>query len=397
MLGLGLLRLIMIISVFNFINNEEYHYSFFFSGVIALKLFFIFSGFFMDMSIRKYKDAKSFYISRIVRIYPCYWLAAFTEYFFQRFHFNYYYLHIHPKQLRPVIARVIQFSNVFLFGKDDIFFLSQDQKMNIHWIKTKEKNTLNYYLMVFPSWSMGIMMKFYLLVPIFAKIKSMHLFIIFCILFSIRAFFYSVKNMNFDPYNYRFFPFELPFFLIGQLMNRFYTKYQLLYDQLDYTYLPILLLSIFMVLYDHFFSFLGKQFLPLLFVFFIPYLYHVSKNSILDKKIGDLVYFMYMWQTIVVSILNKLFPKAIISGCKFLIFEIIFCSLFSILFDQLIQKFLNQKFKPLFVESNVCRNAVINFHELSKDTFDIRESTHFKIVNGEKSPKNSASEIDADS
>lgn len=394
MLGPGFLRFIMIISIFNFNNNEEYHYSFFFSGVIALRLFFIFSGFFIDLSYHKYKDAKSFYISRIARIFPCYWFVAAAEYLFQRFRINYFYLQIKSKDLNPFIARFIQFSNVFLFGKDDIFFLSQDQKKQIHWITSKEKNTLTYYLMVFPSWSMGIMMKFYLLVPVLAKIRSLYLFILFITLFSLRAFFYSVLKMNFDPYNYRFFPFELSFFLVGQLMNRFYTKYQRLYDEIDRTSIPIVLISIFMLLYDHYFSFLGQQFLPLLMIFFLPYLFHISRNSIIDRKIGDLVYYMYIWQNFVALIMDNSFPRVIISGSKFLIIEILLCFILSIMFDEIVQKFINMKFKLYFVEYNICLNAVLNFQDMNKE-FDIRESTQFDMVNGDKLQRNSASETDS--
>lgn len=397
MLGLGLIRIIMIISVLNFNNNEEYHYSYFFSGPMALKIFFIFSGFFMEMVYPKYKDAQSFYISRIVRIYPCYWFAAASEYFVQKFHLNYYYLPIDWKKMRQPIARLIQFSNIFLLGKDDVFFLFQDEKNKIHWITTKEKNILNYYLMVFPSWSLGIFMKFYLLLPILAKMRSRYLFLIFLFSFFMRAYFYSIKKINFDPYNYRFFPFEISFFIIGQLINRFYSKYQYLYDQIDHSYLPVLLISVFMILYDHFFSFLGLQFLPLLMMFFIPYLFHISRNSIIDKKLGNIVYYIYIWQTIVVSIINKILPKALISGSKFLPIEILFSLFFSILFDELIQKYINRKFKPHFVENYLCGNAIKNISNLSNEEYDIRESTQFVTVNNnDKNNNNSFSDGNSD-
>ena len=200
--------------------------------------------------------------------------------------------------------------------------------------------------------------------------------------------------MNFDPYNYRFFPFELSFFLIGQLMNRFYTKYQRLFDEFHRTSIPITLISIFMLLYDQFFSYLGQQFLPLLITFFLPYLFHTSKNSLIDRKIGDIVYFMYMWQNVIASIMDNVFPKIFISGNKFLIIEIVLCFCISILFDRIIQKLINQKFKPYFVEYNLCMNKINinNIKEMNKDPYDLRESIHFNTVNGEINHKTSTSE-----
>src|SRR3981081_2651731 len=43
--------------------------------IIAVKLFFIISGFYMAMVFHKYGSARGFYLSRSMRLFPIYWLA----------------------------------------------------------------------------------------------------------------------------------------------------------------------------------------------------------------------------------------------------------------------------------------------------------------------------------
>src|ERR1700676_46715 len=43
--------------------------------IIAVKLFFIISGFYMAMVFHKYASARDFYLSRSMRLFPIYWLT----------------------------------------------------------------------------------------------------------------------------------------------------------------------------------------------------------------------------------------------------------------------------------------------------------------------------------
>ena len=85
MLGLGFIRIIFMLAVLDLHNNKEYKWNhFIFNGDIAVRLSFVVSGFYMEMVYPKYKNFILFLISRMIRVYPCYFLNILAGYYFQK-------------------------------------------------------------------------------------------------------------------------------------------------------------------------------------------------------------------------------------------------------------------------------------------------------------------------
>lgn len=374
-LGLGFVRLLLIIALINFYSPNETHVSLFFSGPIAIQLSFILTGFYMDMIYSKYKNAISFYLSRIIRIYPCYWLALFAQTSMQNLKVLYFYVPIDSK-IQGKYQFLISFVNLFIFGKDDVYFLSCDSQSSCHLINKNEKSQFSYYLKVFPSWSLSTVMKFYLIVPILAKLKTPHLVLAFFCTFLITSFCFTVFHLNYDPYSNKFFFFNLTFLITGQLIYRFYSRYINLINNLNVSSYPIIFFSMILIFYDLLFFYLGHYFLHMLLILALPYIFHLTRNSVLDRKLGEYVHFMFVWHSIISTILKKCFPALISFGHVMLAFEVLFGLLFAILYDVLIQNFLNTMFKPKYVDKRTEYSQILS----RNDDNDLKDSIEFMQI-----------------
>jgi peptidoglycan/LPS O-acetylase OafA/YrhL len=73
---MGLLRLLLALGVV----TEHAGHTYFIGSYTAVQIFFIISGFYMELifSSGKYRNANQFYASRIARLFPVYWIALIT-------------------------------------------------------------------------------------------------------------------------------------------------------------------------------------------------------------------------------------------------------------------------------------------------------------------------------
>lgn len=352
MLGIGFLRLFFIISIMNFhskLMDRNLYWNYFFNGKYAVQLSLILSGFYMEMVYPKYKNAISFYFSRIIRIFPCYWLNLFANYYLN----NKNFLKLIPQFPNIYNIRtksLIRFTDFFLIFKDLLFFLYQDNNGKIHFINVKARqHSLANHIINFPSWSMGMEISWYLLLPLFSKFNNVSLFFIFFLSFSKRSYDYTFKNRNVDAYHIHFFPYELALFIIGQLEYRLYTKYFIhSFKKIGKSLIPTLFISIFLVYYDFTFNYLGQYFILVLFILFLPYLFFVSADSKLDRWFGERIYFMYIWHYLVQNILNKYIKPKLSYLSDFLIIQFLLCFILSIFFEKFIQSPINKLFKPRY-------------------------------------------------
>lgn len=199
MLGLGLIRMCFMIALLNYHNRGKFKYNFFFFGGIAVQLSFILSGFYMEMVYPKYKNFLSFYFSRIIRIYPCYWINALLGIYLQKKKYIYFYNPINYKVLKAPAIRLIKLANYFLICKDDLRHYYQNKNGTLSFYRSpKDPGVLFQYVINNPSWSMGIEMKFYALFPLFNKCPSIVLVIMFFISFFMRSYDYSIKKKFFS-------------------------------------------------------------------------------------------------------------------------------------------------------------------------------------------------------
>lgn len=168
---------------------------------VAVKLFFVISGYFMVVAYPAYDDAKKFYASRAVRIFPAYWIASIAGVAvivstdaWQRL----------VTETGPVWLAVLTVSHFSLVGLDQVFQLPLPAGMMVP---------------LPPGWSLAIEWYFYLLVPLFLRMDIRYVAGIAAASLALAACL-SVYRLPLDPWLRSFFPAELHLFLFGFLARR---------------------------------------------------------------------------------------------------------------------------------------------------------------------------------
>lgn len=135
---------------------------------------------------------------------------------------------------------------------------------------------------------------------------------------------------------------------MGQLAYRCYLVLKLSFEKVKNNVFPTIIIAILLIGFDHYFRFLGDYFLHSVFLFLLPYLFFISKNSKLDRWLSERTYTIYMWHFLIQILFEKyMFPKYI-SAKYYLFVEFGFCFILSIAFEELIQKPINNFLKPKY-------------------------------------------------
>ncbi len=177
----------------------------------AVQAFFVLSGFYMSLTFPTYEGlVRKFYVNRYTRLIVSYWIvAAVTVALWFAFPDNPLSL-FQLSQLRNANGWwgvLVFFSNVTLFGTDVLTLFPI--------------NTWPQYWAVWPIWSIGSEIWFYLLVPVLVPARLRTLVALICAGVVLRAIFLWAE-LPFHPWQQRVFPAELPFFLVGILSHRLY-------------------------------------------------------------------------------------------------------------------------------------------------------------------------------
>jgi peptidoglycan/LPS O-acetylase OafA/YrhL len=172
----------------------------------AVQAFFVISGFYMEMIQSRYRPAGLwvFWSNRYSRLIASYLVVVFATVLLSL---------ALPERAPPFEAFVpenkleyvlLELSNLSIFGTDLVAFLGVRPLAG---------------LIVPQSWSLGIELWFYLLVPLFWRTKARYLWAIVLCGLALRITI-SATELPAFPWQQRFFPSELAFFLIGMLSYR---------------------------------------------------------------------------------------------------------------------------------------------------------------------------------
>lgn len=317
-------------------------------GTAAVQAFYIISGFYMAMILtNKYvgkNHYKNFITNRLLKLLPTYWIILLTViglgiiglYIGRNFIFERYNQSFDILPLK--IQLLIIFSNLFIIGQDFLFFIGLDKSSGLFFENNYETSNfpLHHFIFVGQAWTLSIELMFYSIAPLINKLKSIHLTIIALLFLMCRFYLYS-QGFNHKPWDYQFFPFELTFFLSGMLMFRFYNN--LMSDKLLKQTKNGLPFFFFIVLFI-----LTFQYVPLsnqikmylfyvCFVISLPFIFHYSKGSKIDRLIGELSYPVYLSHIMIGYVVGQLFPV------KSFLFSLTTASL-SIIFSILLNKYL---------------------------------------------------------
>ena len=213
---MGLLRFLLAMSVvMTHITKPTYFSGF--SGINAVEVFFLVSGFYIALILDKsYTSTSHFFINRFLKIYPAYWIISV--------------LVLLRSLLDPALRNILfnfptsiltwgWFSNLTLIGSDWLMCVKYQGDRLLIGNLIESDLPLWQLLWVPQAWSIGIEITFYLLAPILVRQSTLRLLLSATLLLILRLA-VSVLGTNQDPWNYRFFPFELPLFLGGILLYR---------------------------------------------------------------------------------------------------------------------------------------------------------------------------------
>jgi peptidoglycan/LPS O-acetylase OafA/YrhL len=324
---MGLLRILLAISVLaTHLSGKSILGFRLVHGDLAVQSFYMISGFYMALILnRKYRPGQYglFLQQRCLRLMPVYWVILainiIVAYFF--------YVparHTHPLYLGWLTqAHVpnawamswIAFANLFIIGSDSFFYTAVRPDtgslyLTLDW--AHQAVPTENFAFVFPVWSLGLEMLFYLLAPVLVRRSTgvQLAVVVGSILLRVGSSYWI--NIHSDLFKNRFFPFELAFFMGGSIAYQLYARYSgtILAHARAWQWARWIFYFI-VVAYSRlpgadsvrYFLFIG-----LLFVM-IPVLFALSKDIAWDRYVGELSYSFYLSHPVIIILTEALVTR----------------------------------------------------------------------------------------
>jgi len=347
---MGVLRLFLALSVVIGHSSSIFGYNFI-GGELAVKSFYIISGFYMSLVlnekyINKKNSYKLFITSRFLRLYPVYWIVLFLTilfnlifyYCFRSDIYSYYIFYLNfYNSMNIGTFLFLMFTNIFLFFQDIVMFLGLDISTgSIFFTENYQKTNpqLFRFLFIPPAWTIGIELTFYLIAPFIVR-RNWKTIIVLILASLILRFYLYHRGLDFDPWTYRFFPTELVFFLLGNISYLILKKIRTMNIKLVYSNLLVAILLIFTLFYNYLpIPYKMVVYLTCFFVL-LPFVFNKTMNWKWDIYIGELSYPIYISHMfILLLIFNFKYPFPEGLGLTLAILTI----LFSILLNRAIMQ-----------------------------------------------------------
>lgn len=314
---IGVFRLLLAISVVIFHFNGANICGFsMINGTVAIKSFFIISGFYMAFIINeKYKSSYRLFITnRILRLYPAYFVVLFIIILMS---IIYYYTNGYGIFLTPYIQYwnildistkiVMAFTNLFIIGLDLFSFLGLNlQNGSLYYLGDMDL-LLQEFVLIGQAWALSTELFFYAFAPLIVNKNYKILVVVILISFLSKFLLFNYGYIDY-PWKYRSILSNLEFFLAGILSYKLYKKIGQNPPDKKVLYLVSGLVLIYLFTYNAIPDYLlfGLKikewcFYALL-AFSVPYMFINSKNSRTDRKIGELSYPVYLSHVMILNL-----------------------------------------------------------------------------------------------
>lgn len=195
-------------------------------------------------------------------------------------------------------------ANVFIFGQDVLgfFHVSENGGLVFDYLNRLSNSSLGGYMLVPQAWTLGLELAFYLVAPLFVAGSS--IVILGVILGSCLLRFVALPawGVEANAFTYRFFPFEIAFFGCGALAYKLYARYRILDKGRTFHVVAVLALAPLFLAFDWNIPDLTRYAALAL---AIPSLFLLTKNSRLDRFVGELSYPIYISHILVLYAITQ--------------------------------------------------------------------------------------------
>ncbi|MFC8302296.1 acyltransferase family protein [Specibacter sp. NPDC057265] len=285
------------------------------SGRTAVQCFFVISGFYMAMVLEsKYlklpdKVWATFMQSRLARLFPVYLLTAALTMGLLLLGGN-IFVGDDPQRLPEFFSLPLAtwlpmaLSNLIIVTQDWALFAGVDSGGQLFYtpdFRSVDVPAYKYFLIP-QAWTVGLELVFYASAPFIARCCNRTLFALMAGSIGLRIGL-GFAGMSADPWSYRFFPFELSLFIAGMLAFRYRHS---LVGKLP-TSVPLVLVFVGLLLLP-----LGRAVppayavalvvFPLVFALFVPAIFESTKQSAVDRWVGELSYPVYLVHILMISV-----------------------------------------------------------------------------------------------
>jgi peptidoglycan/LPS O-acetylase OafA/YrhL len=263
---------------------------FFETGINGVHIFFVISGFLIThLLIKEHQsqgkiDVKKFYLRRILRIWPLYYLIMILGLF-----------------VLPYLTSIFQFCGSYWMN------LSFLNNFNVK----ESSNCFSTHVVI--AWSVAIEEQFYLFWPLvfFLFYHTQRLiifcFVVFCISIIANQYFSYFSTIS-----------NLTYLMMGCLGALFYDKYESKFNadflkEKKWLWIMITLLCCAMLVSEHiaFGSILKVFFLPFFYLYFVLYaIINREQKSTIISNLGKYTYGMYFYHPLISIFIRILFDKA---------------------------------------------------------------------------------------
>lgn len=332
---MGIVRIVLVIAVIIAHSSDFGKISYILPSIIAVKSFFIISGFFIAYVLKeKYQNKRNaltlFISNRFYKIFPPYWIVLLCVISFSILQL-YLSQHFYPVISFPSISLKCFFdyfpimnlvtklyvilSNIFVIGQDTFLFLGLNTHTgSLFYTDTfwKFNPPFNFFLFIPAAWVLSLELYFYLLAPWIVRQRVRIVIVLAVLSLAVRILLIHI-GLRDDPWNYRFFPSEMLFFLLGVLSFKLWKRYDFSRVPRSIAIAVLLSVLLFTVFYsDHPLAFQDVIYFAFL-VVSIPCIFTICKNMIFDRYLSEISYTFYISHLFILTVIDNIRAPILVS------------------------------------------------------------------------------------
>jgi peptidoglycan/LPS O-acetylase OafA/YrhL len=291
------------------------------AAIMAVRSFFLLSGFYMAMILSgKYAgNISGFYRARALRLLPLYWIVVVLTlclYWTLTTEAGSGFM-LNVRAARPTELVVAAFSNMSFIGLDVGRVLCQ--------LELPGCRALAGLTVVAQAWTLGLEVVFYLIAPALIVLRFRALAGLAALSVAIEAVFVWQGVKPFSALGRQCFPRELVYFILGVGAFHMYKRIRFQTLWARYCVVSLLVVIAMVIGYEHLFianyrdnqavmNFAIDLAFYLSLTLLVPFLFHATRDSEIDRFLGELSYPIYITRVLALTLSMPLADALAVSG-----------------------------------------------------------------------------------